>query len=82
MNVIEYKIIFCNHRFKLCIIISLKSKFLLLEESPTVLSLFPDPSLVAVLTLSEDDIDFPNPPLSEPLVVSFVKVCNAKMKHE
>ena len=47
-----------------------------------MLSLFPDPSLVAVLTLREDDIDFPNPPLSGPLDVSFVKACNAETKHE
>ena len=67
---------------QLGIIISLKSRSLLLEESPTVLSLFPEPSLVAVLTLREDDIDFPNPPLSGPLEVSFVKACNAETKHE
>ena len=55
----------------------LGSCYLLLDASPVVLSLFPMPSLVAVLTLREDDIDFPNPPFIGPLKLTFVKACNA-----
>ena len=60
--------------------ISIESKYLLLDVSPTVLSLFPEPSFVAVLTLKEDDIDFPNPPLRGPDEVSFVKAWSALVK--